>query len=145
MIYENVFRFLKGFLVFLFTPHPVNFFDRFMLEGRGGMYGIYTNLDVYLIIFGSIFNYLFIVPLLIKFLFNIRSSDASSLITVFYILIAYSILQLGITDPRIKYTFIFFLLAAIKNSSLQIVSRVEYMKYFFASVAVFFFVMLGRG
>lgn len=138
-------RVAQGFLVFLFTPHPVNYAELAFANSYHGMWKIYTTFDNVLVTLGSAFNYLIAFPLLIRFFHRIRHVSRYHAIIAVYILLIYSVFQLGITDPRIKYTFLFFVLAALKLSGEHLLSFRRDKKYFLIAVLVFFALMLGSG
>lgn len=130
-------RIFQGIPVFLFTPHPINYLLKFLAEQRKGIWNIYTNFDNIMIIIGSILNYLIVIPMFLKYMHNIKSIRIDLLIICIYMFLMYSLFQFGITDVRIKYTFIFFVLLGLKISKQQIINfKTEY-KYVIPTMAIF--------
>lgn len=134
---------MQGFAVFLFTPHPVNYGIKFQAEEVRGMWNIYTTFDNTLIVLGSILNYLIVFPLVLKFFHKMNVINRAVGLAAIFMVVTYSIFQLGITDPRIKYSFIFFVLFGIKMSSLGVLEVRKDAKYFFGSAILFLGIMLG--
>jgi hypothetical protein len=136
----------KGFIVFLFTPHPINYAVKWFSEETKGMWVIYTTFDNLLIILGAVVNYVIVFPLVIKFLHKMRSVNISIAVTSLFMLVTYSIFQLGITDPRIKYSFIFFVLLGIKLGGLDKIELKKEFKYFLGAAILFLGIgFVGRG
>ncbi|HMW54782.1 MAG TPA: hypothetical protein PLU50_08210 [Pseudobdellovibrionaceae bacterium] len=134
---STVKRLMIGAPVFLFTPNPINYTLKFYQEHTFGVWGIYTLVDNILIILGSIVNYTIIYPILLKTIFNIKKTQIEFAITAFIMFASYTIFQLGITDTRIKYTFLFFMLMSIRNKSTGLgVSVSNDKRYFIASMVL---------
>lgn len=140
---EYIKSFIMGFPVFLFTPQPVNYGLKFLTEQKNGLWNIYTAFDNTLIVIGSIVNYLITFPLLLKFFHHIRSVRMDFVLITIYIIFVYSLLQLGITDVRIKYSFLFFLLFGLKLANLHRLSMMQDAKYFIGVFVIFFVVLAG--
>jgi hypothetical protein len=129
-------RIFKGFFVFLLTPHPFNYLVKYMQLSRNGIWGIYTDFDNILICIGSCLTYLVILPLFIKYVVNFRKIDIKYHLVNFFIIIMYTIYQLGITDTRIKYTLMFFLVISFHKSGLHFGFTRQDKGYFIASIAL---------
>lgn len=142
-VYGYFGKVLQGVAVFLFTPHPVNYGIKFLTEEVRGMWNIYTTFDNTLIVLGSVLNYLIIFPLVLKFFHKISVVNRAIALVAIFMVTTYSIFQLGITDLRIKYSFIFFVLFGIKMSSLGMIELRKDVKYFFGSAILFSGIMLG--
>lgn len=130
-------RLLIGVPVFLFTPNPINYTLKYIQENIYGVWGIYTTLDNILIIIGSVINYIIVYPIMIKTFFSIKNAQSDHLITAFIMFASYTVFQLGITDTRIKYTFLFFVLISIRNHTTELgISLATDKKYFLISLAL---------
>lgn len=127
----------KGFIVFLFTPHPINYAVKWFAEEINGMWNIYTRFDNLLIVLGAVVNYCIVFPLVIKFLHKIKVVNISIAVTSLFMWIIYSIFQLGITDLRIKYSFIFFTLLGIKLGGLDKIKLKRDIGYFLGAATLF--------
>lgn len=136
-------RVIQGLAVFLFTPHPVNYGIKFQTEEVNGMWNIYTTFDNTLIVLGAALNYIIVFPLMIKLFHKFYLIDRAVLLTAIFMVATYSIFQLGIVDPRIKYSFLFFVLFGMKMSSLASLAVKKDAKYFVGSTILFIGVMLG--
>jgi hypothetical protein len=143
LLFEYVKRILMGIPVFLFTPQPVNYGLKFLTEQKNGLWNIYTTFDNVLIVIGSIVNYLIAFPLLLKFFHHVRSIRIDFALTTIFMFLIYSVFQLGITDVRIKYSFLFFMLAGLKLTDLHKLNFKQDAKYFIGIVAIFFVVFVG--
>lgn len=125
-----------SFPVFLFTPHPYNWSQKY-IDGRdNGVYGIYTDIDNILIIIGSIINYIIFLPLLFKYVSNIRQINAKYIVVPLFIMIVYSVFLFGNADLRIRYTWIFFIVFGFYGSGLMLYKRRADIKYLLLSIAV---------
>lgn len=127
-----------SFPVFLFTPHPYNWADKYSNFSKDGIYVIYTDADNWLIILGAVLNYLLVYPLLFKYLHNIREVNLKWVIAPLFIMLMYSIFLLGNADMRIRYTFIFFLVMGFYMSGLTLYKSRSDFKYLFLSLGVLF-------
>lgn len=136
-------RILMGIPVFLFTPQPINYGLKFLAEQQNGVWNIYTTFDNVLIVMGSIVNYMIAFPLLLKFFHHVRSIRIDFALTAIFMFLIYSVFQLGITDVRIKYSFLFFMLAGLKLADLHKINFKQDAKYFIGIVAIFFVVLVG--
>ena len=123
--------------VFLFTPHPYNWFNKYLEFRENGMYGIYTDFDNVLIIAGSLINYVMIYPLFFKFIVNIRKVNISFILITFFILVMYSVFLLGNADMRIRYTYIFFMVIGFHKSGLTLYKTRSDFNYLLASMIIF--------
>jgi hypothetical protein len=134
-------RVAMGVPVFLLTPHPINYWNRFTAEEHMGMWNIYTQFDNYLITAGAALHYIIMLPVLFIFFHKIRELKQDIVIVSVFIFLLYSILQLGITDVRIKYTFFFFVLYALKDSSVSVAHLCKTrLAYLFSSFVMFVFI-----
>lgn len=143
LLFEYAKRILMGIPVFLFTPQPINYGLKLLAEQQNGVWNIYTTVDNVLIVMGSIVNYLIAFPLLLKFFHHVRSIRIDFVLTAIFMFLIYSVFQLGITDVRIKYSFLFFMLAGLKLADLHKLNFKQDAKYFIGMVAVFFVVLVG--
>lgn len=123
--------------VFLFTPHPYNWFNKYLEFRENGMYGIYTDIDNVLIIAGSLINYVITYPLFFKFIVNIRKVNISFILITFFILVMYSVFLLGNADMRIRYTYIFFMVIGFHKSGLTLYKTRSDFNYLLASMIIF--------
>lgn len=107
-------RVLKAVIVFLFTPHPYNFIHNWLINmNENGSAGIYTGFDNILISIGTIYMYIFTIPLLIASLFDIKLYNKYILIFSILFVLLYTVFYLGNTDIRNKNTALFFILIGI--------------------------------
>lgn len=143
LLIEYAKRILMGIPVFLFTPQPINYGLKFLAEQQNGVWNIYTTFDNVLIVMGSIVNYMIAFPLLLKFFHHVRLIRIDFALTAIFMFLIYSVFQLGITDVRIKYSFLFFMLAGLKLADLHKLNFKQDAKYFIGIVAVFFVVLVG--
>lgn len=129
-------RLLKAFPMFLLTPHPFVYLERY-IEGRAeGVYNIYTDVDNVLIILGSLLNYFLVFPILFKFFHKIKTIPNNFKITVIFIILFYCIFQLGITDIRIRYTMMFFVFIGFKIADFDIRLNMRNLKYYIISLSI---------
>lgn len=132
---SSIKRILLGIPVFLFTPNPINYTIKYYQENIHGIWGIYTEIDNILIILGSIVNYAIIFPIMLKYFFSTKVASATHAITAWMMLASYAIFQLGITDTRIKYTFLLFVLMSMRHDCQNVgLSLKDDKKYFVISL-----------
>lgn len=132
---SSIKRILLGIPVFLFTPNPINYTIKYYQENIHGIWGIYTKIDNILIILGSIVNYAIIFPIMLKYFFRTQVASAAHAITAWIMLASYAIFQLGITDTRIKYTFLLFVLMSMRHNCQNVgLSLKDDKKYFLISL-----------
>ncbi len=128
-------RLFIGAVSMLFTPHPIKFFHNWTSSSEWNNFvGIYSFPDNCLIYFGSIFNYLFIVPLTLYLLFNYKSVNRNLLLFTICFIVLYVVAYLGIVDIRNRNTAIFLILASLYYSSEKIQLST---KYYGLSIAIF--------
>jgi len=124
LIIDFIPRWLIACVSFLFTPHPVSFFNDYLKYSVDHLYSIYTTFDVFLIVIGGCINYLVIYPLLFHCFF-IRKHIIPYYQTVFlYTLFMYSVFLLGVADIRIRYIFVLFIILSLlhkRGSSFRFV------------------------
>lgn len=108
IVIHGISRIFIALISFLFTPHPVNFFSEWKSTmDIDGTTAIYTGFDNFLIFLGAVFNYLFVIPILIACAMNYkRLNRALLLYSVLYIII-YVTMYVGVTDIRNRYHVIF--------------------------------------
>lgn len=104
-------RFVVGTISLILTPHPINFYTKWVVNADSyGSYGIYTAIDNLLILTGAILCYCCILPRFIYFMLHPKQDNSILYqFTVLYILI-YVVAFLGITDIRNRYLIYFFIL-----------------------------------
>lgn len=137
LLVEYLKRVAIGFPVFLFTPHPVDYALRAAAESHNGIWNIYTTFDNVLITVGAGINYLIVFPLLLKALHRASHVPPNFRLIVLFMLAVYAIFQLGITDVRIKYCFLFFVLAGLRLGGLHILMMRRDWPYFGGAAALF--------
>jgi len=126
--------------VFLFTPHPYNWMVKFLQLSDNGIYVIYTNVDMWLITFGAIFNYIYTIPLLFKFIHRFKYIDYGLALIPLYMASIYIVFLLGNADLRIRYTFIYFLVLVFYKSGLTLYKDRGDRKYFYISMLTLFLI-----
>ena len=103
-----------GLVSMIFTPHPINYFMDWSHEMTDyGCYNIYTGVDNLLIFVGSIYTYLFIVPIIFYIVFNRKAINFKLLFFVVAFIILYVIAYIGVTDIRNRHLVFFFILTAL--------------------------------
>jgi hypothetical protein len=135
---------VKSFPTFIFTPHPINYGVKFSRGLNNGMWNIYTTFDNLLIVAGSFINYIIVFPLMFKYIHKLKQVRIEYTLTVLFMILVYSVFQLGITDVRIKYTFLIFLLFGLKHANLQCIEIKSDAKYFAFAVVLFLTISLGK-
>lgn len=106
-------RIVIGLVSFLFTPHPLNFINNWLTNcDMYGTLGIYTGLDNFLISAGSIYCYLFVIPLVLYYFVNYKSFNPRLFWFVVLYIVIYTIAYMGITDIRNHHFAYFFILVA---------------------------------
>lgn len=112
---------IPAFAVFILTPNPINFWNDWISNmSVTGASNIYTGFDNGLILLGSIYYYIFIIPYLIYCFFHINKFNKAIICFSILFAILYTISFLGQTDIRNHNTFIFFFLVSIMYSSSPI-------------------------
>lgn len=107
-------RLFIGLMVFLFTPHPYNYISKWIENmSDTGSYGIYTGVDNFLISVGAVFNYIFVIPVIIAVVINYKKVNKYILVFVILYIILYVVSYLGSTDIRNRNTAIFFILLSV--------------------------------
>jgi hypothetical protein len=135
---QFVFRIAKAFAVFLFTPHPINSLRTTVFaESSVGFIKMYTDFDEILIALGGMLNYMIIIPILLKVVHKLSVLKCGYAISALFFAATYSIFQLGSTDPRIKYGFIFLLLCGFRDGSIKSLTGRADLIYYAASFIVF--------
>lgn len=129
-----------GLISFIFTPHPFNFISNWLATmDQNGLSGIYTGTDNFLIAIGSVFNYLFVIPLIILFVINYKKCNRSIFIFVLCYVILYVVSYLGVSDIRNRNSAIFFILASIMFSDYNLKLKRE---YYLITLGIFCCIML---
>lgn len=133
-------RLCIGLVSFVFTPHPVNFISNWSATmDQNGLSSIYTGTDNFLISIGSIFNYLFVLPLVVLCVLNYKKCNRSIFIFVTCYIVLYVVSYLGVSDIRNRNTAIFFILASIMFSDYKLKLK---KKYYLIVLGVFGCLML---
>lgn len=133
-------RLCIGLVSFIFTPHPVNFISNWLTTmDQNGLSGIYTGTDNLLIALGSVFNYLFVLPLVILFILNYKKCNRCIFLFVTCYIILYVVSYLGVSDIRNRNTAIFFILASIMFSDYNLKMK---RKYYLITFGIFCCIML---
>lgn len=114
-------KFIMAFSVFLFTPNPLNHIvEWYRSMTETGASNIYTGFDNLLILLGSIYYYVFVVPYIINAFYNYTKYNHQLLLFSVLFAVLYSVSYLGQTDIRNHNTFIYFFLASILYSKYRI-------------------------
>lgn len=132
-------RILIGLASFLFTPHPINYYENWVTKSDlFGTLGIYTGFDNFLIFLGAIYSYIFIIPLSLYYFSHYKKyGDQLFLYIVLYIII-YTIAYMGITDIRNKHFAYFFILIALIYNNFRYKHPIREMgKYYLVTLAIF--------
>lgn len=107
-------RLIVGLISMIFTPHPINYF---MTWTHGmedyGCYNIYTGIDNLLIFCGSIYTYIFVVPILFYLAFNWRKINYKICYFVISFVVLYVVAYIGTTDIRNRHLVFFFILSSL--------------------------------
>lgn len=140
MLKSIVVRLCIGLVSFVCTPHPVNFISNWLTTmDQNGLSGIYTGTDNFLIALGSVFNYLFVLPLVILFVLNYKKCNRYIFLFVTGYIILYVVSYLGVSDIRNRNTAIFFILASIMFSDYNLKMK---RKYYLITFGIFCCIML---
>lgn len=114
-------RLFIGLVSILFTPHPLNFlFNWIKSPDYNNIVGIYTYPDNFMIFIGSIFNYLFVIPLIFLSTMKYKQLNKGLMVFTLSFIILYVISYLGVVDIRNRNTMFFFLLLTLYYSKLKI-------------------------
>lgn len=128
-------RMFIGFISFIFTPHPINYFLKWTSEMNSiGTYNIYTGFDNFLILIGSIYSYIFILPLTIVYFHKYRKQNKYLFIFILWYIIIYVIAYIGITDIRNRHLAFFFIIFALAESEIS--PRIPF-KYIISVILIF--------
>ena len=131
-------RIIIALAVFLFTPHPFNFISDWVdgMDSTGAL-NIYTGFDNFLISCGTIYNYIFIIPIILAYFLNWRRVDKLTLALSIGFIVLYVVAYLGSTDIRNRNTAIFIILSSIIacNINLKIIPR-----YYLYTIGIFSFI-----
>ena len=130
-----IYRLFIGSISIIFTPHPLNFLSEWMESPDFySIVGIYTFPDNCLIFIGSIFNYLFIIPLVFFAIIKFKRLNKGLLIFTLSFIVLYVVSYLGVVDIRNRNTMFFFILITLYYSNIRISIPV---KCYFATIIVF--------
>ena len=131
-----------GLISFTFTPHPINYYVSWVSSmGSYGSYNIYTGVDNVLIILGSIYAYIIVLPLTIYYFMKWKRQNLALLFFIIMYVMIYVIAYIGVTDIRNRHFAFFFILIGLITSS-DIPKRRELIKPLFLSLCVLFGIML---
>ena len=137
-------RFVIGSFSLVFTPHPINFYNQWIANADYmGNYGIYTAFDNILIVIGSIYCYLLILPRFIKYFFEYWDNTKNILYFVSLFIVIYVIAYLGITDIRNRHIIFFFILIdyIYQNKNMEILDYTN-IRYYLMTLAMFIAISL---
>lgn len=124
IIITSLKRIFIGFISFLFTPHPINYYTEWQSTmDSTGMSSIYTGLDNTLITLGSIINYIFIIPIILACINNYKQLNKYILLYLCIYSTIYVTMYMGVTDIRNRYPVIFFMLFLYILANKQIKVR----------------------
>lgn len=111
IILTSIKRIFIGFISFLFTPQPINYYTEWRSSmDATGMFSIYTGLDNTLITLGSIINYICFIPILLACINNYKQLNKYFLLYLCIYSTIYVTMYMGVTDIRNRYPVIFFTL-----------------------------------
>lgn len=134
-------RLAIGLISMIFTPHPINYFTNWIHEMHDyGCYNIYTGIDNLLIFLGSIYTYIFVIPILFYIVFNWKKVNSKLVYFVVSFIILYVIAYIGVTDIRNRHLIFFFVLSSllfrpeIKSLSLYNVRNILLTFIFFVCI-----------
>lgn len=134
-------RLFVGLISMVFTPHPINYFTNWIHEMHDyGCYNIYTGIDNLLIFIGSIYTYIFVIPILFYIVFNWKKVNSKLVYFVVSFIILYVIAYIGVTDIRNRHLIFFFVLSSllfrpeIKSLSLYNVRNILLTFIFFVCI-----------
>lgn len=107
-------RIIKAIVSLLCTPHPIKYFNTWITHSDSiGTYNIYTGLDNLLIVIGSCFIYLYILPLIMKLFLKMEMYKKVTFQYAILFALIYAISYLGITDIRNHFIVYIFLLLPV--------------------------------
>lgn len=137
-------RIVIGLVSFLFTPHPLNFISNWLTKCNiYGTLGIYTGFDNLLISAGSIYCYLFVIPLVLYYFVNYKIFNQHLFWFVALYIIIYTIAYMGVTDIRNHHFAYFFILVAfVSDTQDRRVTLKKLKPYLFGTLIIFMIIRL---
>lgn len=128
-----VVRIFIGLISFIFTPHPVNYWNSWVSGMQEyGSYNIYTGIDNFLIWIGSIYAYLLVLPISLNSIIRLRKENRPIYAFVLLYVVIYTLAYIGVTDIRNRHFAFFFILIGLlflQNNSLQNIYKLKYVFY----------------
>lgn len=126
-----VWRMLIALAVFLFTPHPFNFVINWLNNmDITGACNIYTGFDNFLISCGSVYSYIFVIPIVVAYFFNWKKMGKLNFYFAVGFIVLYVVAFLGSTDIRNRNTAIFIMLSSVITSNFNL--RITSVYYLFS-------------
>ncbi|MBR4793272.1 MAG: hypothetical protein IK038_06350 [Bacteroidaceae bacterium] len=132
-------RFGIGLVALLFTPHPINYFQEWIMgHGALGDFGIYTGFDNFLIVIGAIYCYVFLIPRLFWYVYNHGRISNELFCFILSFVLIYVVAYLGVTDIRNRHLFFFYMMIDIiyKESERSDAIKIDG-KFYLLSLCVF--------
>lgn len=134
-------RIFIGLIVFIFTPNPINYFLRCIANmNRYGSYGIYTGLDNFMIILGSIYTYLFVLPYCFYMTSHFKNMVKPLIFFSLSYAFIYTVAFLGVTDLRNHLLFFYFMLVDLVYYDKKELSFKAVKKYVALSIFLCFII-----
>lgn len=122
-------RYFVGSVAMFFTPHPTNYYNSWIqFRDLSGTYLIYSWFDNVIIILGSIFCYLFVVPKIFDYFFSCKFWKNNAFVYIILYFIIYVVGYLGVTDIRNHHFVYFFSIASLINLAPRLSHK--YLAYF---------------
>lgn len=132
-------RLFIGFVSFVCTPHPVNYIKTWLGEMDVlGTYNIYTGFDNLLVSLGSVYTYVFVMPIAVCFVLSPKRYNYNMFWFILLYAVIYTVAYIGISDIRNRHFMYFWILITMicsgKNLKLE-------KQHFFIVLALF--VLIG--
>lgn len=135
-------RFVVGTISLILTPHPINFYTKWVASADAfGSYGIYTAIDNLLILSGAILCYCCILPRFISYIIHPKTNNRFLFQFILLYTILYVVAYLGITDIRNRFLIYFFVLIDYIRSQKQFSLKTNTI-YYVISFTLFIFVAI---
>lgn len=132
-------RLFIGFVSFVCTPHPVNYIETWLGEMDVlGTYNIYTGFDNLLVSLGSVYTYVFVMPIAVCFVLSPKRYNYNMFWFILLYAGIYTVAYIGISDIRNRHFMYFWLLITMICSEKK--PKLE-KQHFFIVLALF--VLIG--